>query len=69
MLKIDQEQKRMLAGILANVGNISIASVALPFIIPEFNQDQLMAIIAGLLLAVILWTSSILLVKKDLNTL
>ena len=61
---MSREQIKTLSEILADLGQVSIASVVIPFVIPTFSKDAIMTIIIGTLLALLFWTLSILLVKN-----
>jgi hypothetical protein len=61
----DREQLKVLADILENIGNISLASVVLPYVIPHVQRSEVMTIIGGLVVACLFWTLSVLLVKNN----
>ena len=58
------EQLKVISGILANLGHISITSVVLPFILPGYINGAVGLILLGSLLAILFWIFSILLVKN-----
>ena len=61
---LSSEQIKTLSAILADLGQVSIASVVIPFVIPTFSENALATIISGTLVAILLWTLSILFVKN-----
>ena len=46
-----------------NLGNITLASVALPFFIPTLSRGALMAIVGGGLATILFWSFSVVVVK------
>ena len=57
-------QLKTISEIFSDIGQVCIASMVIPFIIPGFEKDQIATIILGTSLALLFWTLSILLVKK-----
>ena len=61
----DRDQLKVLTDILTNVGNISLASLVLPYIVPHVERSEIMTIVGGLVVACLFWTLSILLAKNN----
>ncbi len=62
-LELQDEQRKVVSDILVNLGNISLASVALPFLVPMTSVGALPAAILGTLLALLFWSLSVVVVK------
>ena len=60
---MSSEQIRIVARILADLGQISTASVVVPFLIPTFASEAITTIISGILMALVFWSLSVLSVK------
>ena len=61
---LTDEQLRIIADILANLGHISLGSVALPYLIPSVSSGAIQGTILGSLLSLFFWSLSILSVKR-----
>ena len=61
---LSKEQIRVVSNILLDLGQISVASVVLPFVVPDFHDDAWPTIVSGSLLASLFWFLSILSAKK-----
>ena len=61
---LSSEQIKTLSAILADLGQVAVVSIVLPFIFPTFSEDAVSKIIFGSLLSLFFWVSSVLLVKN-----
>ena len=61
---LSSEQIKTLSAILADLGQVAVVSIVLPFIFLTFSEDAVSKIIFGSLLSLFFWVSSVLLVKN-----
>ena len=58
------ERGKVVSGIFANLGQVFFASAVLPFLFPVTAPAKISAVLAGLIIALVCWTVSILLVRE-----
>ncbi len=59
-----REQYKTISGILADLGQVCVASAVVPFVIPHFSPDAMASIIGGFMFAIFFFGSSVALVKN-----
>jgi hypothetical protein len=60
---LSHEQLKTVSGILANLGQVCIASAVFPFVVPRFAPEAALSIFSGALLALFFWALSVAFVK------
>lgn len=60
---LNYEQTRVLPRILSDLGQLSVASAVVPFVVPKFAPDSILTVISGFLFATFFWLLSILSAK------
>ena len=61
---LSSEQIKTASSILADLGQVAIASAVVPFLIPDFRPEAMATIMFGSLLAFLFWTLSIFAVQS-----
>ena len=64
---LNYEQIRVLSRILSDLGQLSVASAVVPFVVPKFAPDSVLTVFSGFLFATFFWLLSILSAKSITN--
>lgn len=62
-MELGVEKMKVISGILANLGQVCIASMVVPFAIG--NTQSASAFIVGSLLAILFWSASVAFIKNE----
>ncbi|MEK7542479.1 MAG: hypothetical protein AAB524_02155 [Patescibacteria group bacterium] len=62
--ELSHPQIKAISEISRDIGQVCLASVVIPFLVPQFSPDRVAAIIVGLSIAFGAWIMSIHLVKN-----
>ena len=62
-VKLNNEQLKVVSDIGVNLGNISLASIALPFLVPIVSRGALVALVGGGLATILFWSFSVVVIK------
>lgn len=64
-MKLGLEKRKVISGILANLGQVCIASMVVPFAVG--NLENISTLIAGSLLAMLFWSLSVAFVNEGIQ--
>lgn len=67
MIKVSTEQLRAISGICADVAQISLVSMIIPFVLPELKLIFDLTFILGVVATLVFWILSVLFVRKINN--
>lgn len=61
---LKNSQRKVLVEICVAVGQLSAASMVLPFVVPAFDQAKILVIILGLLITIGAWSLAVILARR-----